>query len=118
MDNLSDFVAAPPTGDDEIFTLMRWRWNVTRAWQLFGDQEPLPVPVAPLARMLGLIRIDEAHAATVDVSRPLLLVCVPEGEEALVPIDGWHRIHRGEAESMSELPAIVLTREQAAQVLL
>ncbi|MFC4118535.1 hypothetical protein [Nonomuraea zeae] len=57
-----------------------------------------------------LIRIDPDHAATVDLTKPLLVVplpcALPPGNRLV--IDGWHRIHRALDLRMEKLPAILL----------
>ena len=52
--------------------------------------------IRPLTGVIGLIRIDPTHAATVDLTRPLLVVPLPYAPAPgnRLVIDGWHRIHR------------------------
>jgi hypothetical protein len=66
--------------------------------------------IRPLTWVLGLIRIDPAHAATVDVTRPLLVVPLPYAPPPgnRLVIDGWHRIHRALSQGLDRLPAVLL----------
>jgi hypothetical protein len=54
--------------------------------------------------------LDEAHAMTTDLGRPLLFVPF-EGSHQL--IDGWHRLFKAAATGVDVLPALVLTQEDA-----
>lgn len=108
------------TGDEgETFTLMAHTWDVTRGWELAGDREPVEVETRQLVSLLTLIRIDEEHAMTVDVTRPLLLATYPaqDGQPALhLPIDGWHRLARAVMEQVPTMRAVVLTEAESEQV--
>jgi len=59
------------------------------------------------ARYQGL---DEAHALTRDLSKPLLFVPF-NGSHQL--IDGWHRLFKAATTGVDVLPALVLTQEDA-----
>ena len=59
------------------------------------------------ARYQGL---DEAHAMTKDLSKPLLFV--PFGGSHQL-IDGWHRLFKAATAGVDVLPALVLTQEDA-----
>ena len=54
--------------------------------------------------------LDEAHALTRDLSRPLLFV--PFGGSHQL-IDGWHRLFKAAKTGVDVLPALVLTQEDA-----
>jgi hypothetical protein len=66
--------------------------------------------IRPLTGVIGLIRVDPAHAATVDLTRPLLVVPLPHAPAPgnRLVIDGWHRIHRALSERLHRLPAVLL----------
>jgi hypothetical protein len=69
--------------------------------------------IRPLTGVVGLIRVDPAHAATVDLTRPLLVVPLPYAPPPgnRLVIDGWHRIHRALAEGLDRLPAVLLDED-------
>jgi hypothetical protein len=54
--------------------------------------------------------LDEAHALTTDLSRPLLFVPF-RGEDQL--IDGWHRLLKAALTGVDALPAYFLTQAEA-----
>ena len=54
--------------------------------------------------------LDEAHAMTTDLQKPLLFVPF-KGSHQL--IDGWHRLFKAAATGVDVLPALVLTQEDA-----
>ena len=54
--------------------------------------------------------LDEAHALTRDLSKPLLFV--PFGGSHQL-IDGWHRLFKAAATGVDVLPALVLSQEDA-----
>jgi hypothetical protein len=95
---------------EEMFTLLGWAWDVDLATRLARRHPVRRAAVRALAGVKDLIRIDPGHAASADLSRPILIVplpCAPEPGNRLV-IDGWHRIHRALTEGLEELPAILL----------
>ncbi len=102
---------------DEMFTFGHYRWNVSEAWKLVADGRPAsPVPTSQLATMLSLLGVDEEHAKTVDLSRPLIIAMHPLEPQSGIVIDGWHRIHRALSEDVKELPAYSLTRAESERV--
>ncbi|MEQ4725195.1 hypothetical protein [Nonomuraea sp. B19D2] len=95
----------------ETFQMLAWKWNITAAKQLTADREPTgQLDPQAWAGMLYLIRIDHAHAATVDLDEPLIAVPIPEAGWLI--IDGWHRIHKALTQDVDKLPVIVLTPEE------
>lgn len=109
---------------DEIFQFMRVSWNVTKALELIGNRnEPhdpddkITVHGNPaLVGMMGMIRIDDEYAKTVDLSRPIIFTRLWEMEGAPgILIDGWHRVHRAIQENVHTLPFYLLTKEEDAQ---
>lgn len=62
--------------------------------------------------------IDPNHAATVDLSYPVMLLesrQEMDGSQGRI-IDGWHRIYRAAQLGIAELPAIVITAEDEALI--
>lgn len=112
-----------PAIGDELFSFGQWTWNITNA--LTNVEEAMKAdpddaylqqaPVAKLASMLPFMLLDEEHAMTADLSKPLLAAPVPD-EGALMVIDGWHRILRAHREGVEQLPLITLTEEESTAV--
>jgi hypothetical protein len=108
------------------FTLLARRWCVDLAYELTeanpdGVARCGEAEITGLRGWLGLIHIDTKHAATVDLSKPLLVVPLRDGageDAGPLVIDGWHRVHRALSEGRSHLPALVVTPEieQAARI--
>ena len=95
---------------DEMFALLGWAWDIDTAARLAKRHPVQPAEVRPLARLMGLVRIDTDHAATADLSRPLLVVPLPNvpAPGYRLVIDGWHRIHRALTDGIDRLPAVLL----------
>lgn len=77
--------------------------------------------ITGLSGWVRLMGVDPEHAATVDLSEPLLVVPLrtEDGEDAgPMVINGWHRIHRALKEGRSTLPAVMLSPmiEEAARI--
>src|SRR4051812_39812325 len=62
---------------DEMFVLLGWAWDIDAATRLAKAYPVRTAEVRPLAGLLSLIRIAPEHAATVDLTRPLLVVPLP-----------------------------------------
>ncbi|MFC5188115.1 hypothetical protein [Actinomadura harenae] len=103
---------------DEMFILLGWAWDIDTATRLAARYPARHIDIRPLAWARAVIAIDPAHAATADLTRPLLAVRLPHATTPLV-IDGWHRIHRALTTGVHELPAVVLGRadERACRIL-
>ena len=98
----------------------RYRWDVGRALQMAQARGDL-LTFCPADHGITLDEIRERHrnlneryAMTTDTRRPVLFVQMPSGEHQL--IDGWHRLFRAIATGVQELPAYLLTNEEAAAV--
>ncbi|WP_147267881.1 ParB N-terminal domain-containing protein [Spongiactinospora rosea] len=106
--------------DDEVFTLLGWAWDVALASRLARRHPIRPAAIRTLTGVMGLIRVDPDHAATVDIAKPLLIVPLPYAPPPgnRLVIDGWHRIHRALDLGLEELPAIFLdlTDERACRL--
>ncbi|MER7365988.1 hypothetical protein [Nonomuraea wenchangensis] len=107
----------------EIFSMLAYRWDITAALALVEGREPnASIGVTDAARWLPLIVIDQGHAATVDLNKPVLVVAVHDPAKPGTPfagyltIDGWHRIHRATQEDVATLPAHLLTAEEEKQI--
>lgn len=104
-------------------------YNINRALELFAARPPTArINVAERAKQIqprddatetdDQSFVDPAHAATVDVSYPVMLLESRSGEaggQGRV-IDGWHRIFRASHLGIAELPAIVITAEEEALI--
>ena len=92
-------------------------WNVSKAWRLI-EQAPRDIDMFRPAEQ-GVTEdhlrerypdLDEEYAKTTDLSRPLLFV--PYNGAAQL-FDGWHRLFKAVRNKVSELPAYLLTEEEA-----
>lgn len=91
-------------------------YDVDHAMLILTGRKPAgEIAISTVAHMLGLMRINEAHARTRDLRQPL--ICVPF-QNTLLPIDGWHRIWRADREEVPTLPYQLLTRKEADSCLL
>lgn len=91
----------------EMFVLLGWAWDIDTATRLAARHPVTEADVDRLAWARPVIQINPDHAATVDLSRPLLAVPIPNAQTPLV-IDGYHRIHRALTIGVRTLPVIVL----------
>ena len=114
----------------EVFDLMAFKFNVTKAKALVQDREAdseiCPADWADFIsrdisegerrmRTMG-IRINQEHLASVDLEDPVIIAHFElpgEDEPVPIPIDGWHRIQRGINEGVEVLPAHVLDLEDS-----
>lgn len=60
--------------------------------------------------MLFLVHINEAHAATVDLTKPL--IAAPIEDAGYLVIDGWHRVWKARNLGVETLPVHYLTAEE------
>ncbi|GAA2406180.1 hypothetical protein GCM10010191_12700 [Actinomadura vinacea] len=91
----------------QMFVFLGWAWDVDKAARLAARHPVMRADITRLGWARPVINVDPVHAATVDLSRPLLAVPVPNAAVPLV-IDGYHRIHRAITERVTELPVILL----------
>ncbi|MEU9305728.1 hypothetical protein [Streptomyces sp. NPDC048269] len=68
----------------------------------------------PLYPWLPIIRVDEKHAAHVDLTEPVLVACVADIGTTML-IDGWHRLYRAQTEGLTHLPCRVIDEERELQ---
>ncbi|RAY15417.1 hypothetical protein DPM19_12040 [Actinomadura craniellae] len=93
-----------------MFTLLGWSWDVDTAARLAKRHPVQQADIGPWTALLGWIRTDPDHAATADLTRPLLAVPLPNTSAPgnHLVIDGWHRIRRAVTEGVAQLPAVFL----------
>ncbi|MFD8529473.1 hypothetical protein ACFV0L_18835 [Streptosporangium canum] len=106
--------AEPAPRMREVFHFGPYAWNITAAERVVEGREPDCITVERAAALLFLVYIDEAHAATVDLTKPLILA--PFADTGNIPIDGWHRIWKAQREGVETLPACALTPEEEYRV--
>lgn len=118
--------------DEQYFQFGAWIFNVNRAEAILAERprETRPVPVDIWAHAYGMdstpgkgsipligpgAQFDREYAMTTDITRPLLMATVRglRGEDAVMLIDGMHRLYRAFAEDVPELTAHVLTVEES-----
>lgn len=98
----------------EKFRFGEYAWNISAAERIIEGREPDYIQVEKAAALLWLVYINEEHAATVDLSKPLILA--PFAGTGNIPIDGWHRIWRARQEGIETLPAHALTDDEEYRV--
>ncbi|NRQ31350.1 ParB N-terminal domain-containing protein [Nonomuraea sp. NN258] len=98
----------------EVFRFGFFGWNISAAERIVEGREPDVVRVADVAPMLWLVYVKEDHAATVDLSKPLIVAPVPE--LGTLVIDGWHRIWKARKAGVETLPAVLLTPDEEHRV--
>lgn len=116
-------VACIQEGDD------LYLYNISKALELVAGRPPTAsINVAERATQVqprgastqseDKALIDPDHAATVDLSYPVMLLgsrSELSGGQGRV-IDGWHRIYRASQLGIAELPAVVITAEEEALI--
>ncbi|GAA4314670.1 hypothetical protein ACFQY7_36045 [Actinomadura luteofluorescens] len=90
-----------------MFVLLGWAWDVALAARAATRY---PVTHARVSEIGALIRVDQDHAETVDLSHPLLAVPPSEVGTPIV-IDGWHRLHKARQTGVTELPVVFLNAD-------
>ena len=102
-------------GETDYFQFLAYRWDVIAA-QAMAEMMPVrrldPRLWFPL---LSAVTVDQEYVRRADLSRPLILVEVRELQGSLI-IDGWHRLARAKAESVGELPFVLLDADQEFRV--
>jgi hypothetical protein len=94
-------------------------WNVTQGIKIASDgRKPIPLNLKRLGLTTGKIEtlyegIDKEYAMTTALSEPLLVVPF---FDAILIIDGWHRMWKAAHLKISELPALHLTVEEAKAI--
>ncbi|GAA4242428.1 hypothetical protein GCM10022254_75410 [Actinomadura meridiana] len=96
--------------DDQVFVLLGWAWDVAAAARAATRYPITQTNVSDISALCALIRIDAQYAETVDLSRPLLAVPLPDVGTPIV-IDGWHRIYKARQTGVTELPVIFLNTD-------
>lgn len=113
----------------QVFQFAVYRWCVTHAQELIeADPDAArlveDIEIAPFRQFLSVeqaapgymklieVHVNPAYAATVDLSKPIMLapIVTHAGEQiGGIAIDGWHRLYRAFIEDLTELPAYILT---------
>jgi hypothetical protein len=82
--------------------------------EITGLDGSIGFPPDPDRNTVGLFAVDVEHAATVDLSKPPLVVRLVSAKgEGLGTqiIDGWHRVYKARTQGLTELPMIMLPPE-------
>jgi hypothetical protein len=91
----------------EVFSFISRSWDIKQAKQMVANRKPSgTIPVKAATGFFPMLNIDAQHAANVDLKRPVIGVKVDGG---VLPIDGWHRLHRAHSEGVESLPMHVLS---------
>ena len=111
---------------DQVFSTetdagVQYHWNVTQGIRL--AQKRGIVHIVSLSQMgvtIESIReqydgMNELYALSTDLSLPIAFVPL-EGKDKLV--DGWHRLFKAAVMGIDELPAYILTQEEADSCLI
>jgi hypothetical protein len=108
---------------DETFQLLHLEWDIEEAKRLVEAKphEVRPLRIADLDGLLRWIAVDREHATHVPTDQPVIVAIVPkmaaDGGDAIIPIDGWHRIARAGMEGRETVPAVMLTRAESIKVM-
>jgi hypothetical protein len=111
---------------DEVFSTedlqgVQYHWNVTKGRKLAEKRgEVHIISLSQMGVTIERIRqqydgMNEFYALTTDISKPLLFVPL-KGEDQL--LDGWHRLFHAAFLGVDELPAYILTQEEADSCLM
>lgn len=101
------------------FTLLPARWciDLVREQMAANPEGATLHEQADITGLRGWVRmmsVNPEHAATVDLSEPLMVASLrTDAGEDVGPlvINGWHRVHRALSEGRTHLPAWLLTPE-------
>ena len=111
LDNLFDQLFSTETDDGT-----QYHWNATQGLRLAEKRGVVhSVSLSQMGVTIESIReqyddMNEFYALSTDLSKPLLFVPL-EGKDKLV--DGWHRLFKAAFLGVDELPAYILTQEEA-----
>lgn len=106
--------AQPAERTREVFRFGTYAWDVTLAEEITQGRDTLTINPED-AGSLFLIHINEAHAATVDLTKPVIVAPIPGADGNLI-IDGWHRVWKARITGVTSLPAVLLTPDEEHQV--
>ncbi len=101
-------------GTRETFQFLAYAWDVTAAQRIAAGRDTLDIPVEQIAQWLPLIVIDKEHAATVDLTDPLIIV--PVADAGHIAIDGWHRVWKAAHQGVETLQGVLLTHAEENEV--
>ena len=111
---------------DEVFSTedlqgTQYHWNVTQGRAIAEKRGVVhTVSLSQMGVTIERIReqydgMNEFYALTTDLTKPLLFVPL-KGEDQLV--DGWNRLFHAAFLGVDELPALILTQEEADRCLM
>jgi hypothetical protein len=99
----------------ETFSFALDKWDVQAAKRMIARTPRMTASLSmthDLAALLAFIVTDAAHAATADLSVPLIYAHYPDTDTGML-IDGWHRVRRAFTEKRAALPCVMLTAEES-----
>ncbi|MGI5281727.1 hypothetical protein ACQEVF_59300 [Nonomuraea polychroma] len=97
----------------EVFHFGPYAWNINLAEDIVQGRGPDYVR-ADETGPLFLVHINEDYAATVDLTKPLIVAPIPDAGNLV--IDGWHRIWKARKTGVETLPAHLLAPEEEYRV--
>ena len=111
---------------DQVFSTetddgTQYHWNVTKALRIARERGIVHiVSLSQMGVTIERIReqyddMNEMYALTTDLGSPILFVPL-EGKDKLA--DGWHRLFHAAVLGVDELPAFILTQEEADSCLI
>jgi hypothetical protein len=107
--------------ENQVFRFLFKAWDIDKAKAIIDrkPRQPKMVQIGKLAYLRSMIHVDKEYAATIDLERADPLIAVPvkskEGTYYMI-IDGWHRIERAVQLDVPELPAYLLTMNEARRI--
>lgn len=90
-------------------------FNIDTAMRLVAGREPEQQDITRWFAELPNHGINDDHWPGVDLSEPLILAPLYDTGELWL-IDGWHRIHKAQAEGVTVLPVHVLSVAEERRV--
>lgn len=111
--------ALEPKPDREHFLFGGTRWDITAAKEIVADGRLASSDyVDDLVLGLDMIGIDPAHAAALPdevLDEPIIFATIENGN-ALMVIDGWHRIHAANERERTFINSVTLTSAESASI--
>jgi len=103
---------------DERFDFFNMSFDVKLAKQAIHkrprDVQPFAIDSSvPMCERIGVS--PTASLEGVDLAVPVIIATLPKG--SLLPIDGWHRIAKAGRDGLTDLPCVVLTKQETARIM-
>ncbi|MER6171295.1 hypothetical protein [Streptosporangium sp. NPDC001681] len=98
----------------EEFYFLAYAWDITAAKERAANEPTGNLIVPEWRGVASMVDVDQGHAATVNLSEPLIVV--PIDDAGHFPVDGWHRIYRALREGVPALKAVILTTDEERQI--